>query len=399
MKYDYITIGAGIAGVTAVRSIRQHDKTGSVLLIDGEDRLPYKRTKISKTMAAGFTTNAFALLSEDDLHGMNISYQRMKINHIDVIHKTLSSQQGDILHWNKLLLCTGAQVVLPGFDDAAAKRIFPIRTANDVEQLLGQLHGRKNIAVVGGGVLGVEVAQQLAKLGAKVSLLFKDNRLMEQHFDTYLSAQLEVEMQQAGIQLFPDKRIVAINVLQSDECKLMFFSGESHIADVVVSCLGTSPNIQLARQAGLQTSKGIQTDWEMRCHISDVFAAGDTVELPDGRVEGLWHAAEYQGMIAGTNAAGGYMAHDRRGFRMKLETENSFYFSQMPWPISENQLVWSSADGKKYYRLFFSADKLVGALMCNDAPNAKRLQKAIWEEWDLAAVKQSFFIELSTENV
>jgi NAD(P)H-nitrite reductase large subunit len=399
MKYDYITIGAGIAGVTAVRSIRQHDKSGSVLLVDGEDRLPYKRTKISKTMATGFTTNAFALLSEDDLRGMNIFYQRMKINSIDLLNKTIRDQQGEILHWNKLLLCTGAEVVLPDFDDAAAKRIFPIRTAKDVEQLLGQLHGRKNVAVVGGGVLGVEVAEQIAKLGAEVSILFQGDRLMERHFDAHLSAQLKLEMQQAGIQLFPGKRIVAMNVSQSDVCELMFSSGESHLTDLVVSCIGTRPNFQLARQSGIQTSKGIQTDWEMRCYIPDVFAAGDTVELPDGRVEGLWHAAEYQGMIAGTNAAGGCLVHDRRGFRMKLETENSFYFSQFPRVIPENQLVWSSADGKKYYSLLFSANKLVGALMYNDAPNAKRLQQAIWEEWDLTTAKQSFFIENSKERV
>lgn len=393
MYFDYAIIGAGIAGLKAAQSIRNQHPTGSILLVNGEDRLPYKRTRISKAMAKGFDADAFALHDELYFQEMNISYKCLQISSIDVNGKCLFDRHGGAIHWNKLLLCTGSNPVFPAFDREAASFIFPVRTALDVETIVKKLKSNRKIAIIGGGVLGVEVAEQLTIMGHRPYLYFAGSHLLETYLDSFLSEKLANELHNSGVRLFPQHRIMAIENSTSDVCALVTDAGDCFSTDLIISCIGSRPNVLMAMEAGIPASIGIKTDWKMCCQAPDVYAAGDVVQLPDGRVEGLWHAAEYQGMIAGTNAAGGNMVHDKRGFRMKLESQNSFYFSQIPVEAADSQEIWKSSDGTRYYKVFFLGNQLSGALMWNDAARAKILQKAIWEGWDRKMVAESFFVD------
>lgn len=380
--YRYLIIGAGIAGLTAVRAIRERDPSGSILLVSEEDRVPYKRTKISKYLARGFERDDFAMESGE-------WYQE---NHIDLavgetvlsvdpgLHRAHLPVVGEV-RWEKLVFANGSLAILPpGME--LGRAVAVVRTASDVERLRQAVMPMKRILVAGGGVLGVEVAEQLTALGKAVVLAGRRAHLLGTHLNEEVSGTLENLLRENGVELLLNAPVTAIDIDRSrrGEVSVATPRGTTR-ADMAVFCIGVRPNIGLARSAGLATGQGIQVDANLRTSHPDIYAAGDVAEHPGGFVSFLWHAAELQGQIAGANAAGDLITHDLPPFRLKCEVFGNYFFSMSPPTVSEGIKVVRGLEGSRYRALFYRDGRLCGAVMVNDKERAKSYVKAVREGW------------------
>lgn len=387
--YDYVVIGSGIAGINASESIRKQDASGKILLINGEDRLPYKRTSISKRLSAGFQKEELALKPVEWYEQMTIELVNGTVSQVLLETKELILGNEKI-QWNKLIMCTGSKPVeiYPILPPWAGLHYF--RNAADVDFIRSQNKGNEHIVIIGGGVQGIELTEQMLSLGNKVSLIHHAKMLMNRHFDDFMADHLGQLLKEKGVEVFLETQAIAMQKIENKCFEIILDRGEPLRYDKIIVSIGTMPDIHLASEAGLKTNKGILVDQFLKTSHPDVYAAGDVAEHSGGLVSGLWHAAEKQGMIAGANATGKQFEFEKTNFRLKLNAFNQYYFSMNPQidnPEFEDVICQKD---DKYYRLFFAEERLCGALMMNDKDKAKLLETAIRESVERVEIMRVF---------
>ncbi|PKP52607.1 MAG: hypothetical protein CVT92_08230 [Bacteroidetes bacterium HGW-Bacteroidetes-1] len=389
-SYDYIIVGAGIAGMKAVEAIRRYDGDGSILLINGEDRLPYKRTRISKNIHGGFERNAFAITTASWFETMQIDYLSGRAKTIALKTQILLDENKEKYRWRKLILCNGTLPVLPILKGNGKQDIMVLRTASDAEMIISKAQKAEKILVSGGGVLGIEIAAEMVLAGKNVSLVHRDAYLMNKHFDSELSKRLHHLLQEHGIQVILQEKIDAVSRTGNDKI-LVEVGGLIHmLTDMVIFSVGVMPDISIAKQSGLSTNRGIKVNEFLETSYPNIYAAGDVAEHPDGNVTGLWHAAENQGTIAGSNASGEKIKYQNKPYRLKLEVFDQYYFSMNVPEFFVNRDELIHENHNKYYHFFFEGGKLSGLLMANDKPMAKTCETAVKQNWTKELVVKTF---------
>lgn len=391
-QYRYIVVGAGIAGLSAARAIRERDTTGSLLLVNREDRIPYKRTKISKKLAAGFGRDEFALEPAEWYRENGIELVTGEsVVEIDTKECGLRLGSGRKEGWERLVLAPGASPSLPvGIEVSDSEGIHVLRTALEVERLREGLEGVRRVIIVGNGVLGVEAAEQLRLLGKEVVLIGSGPRLLTNRLNSDLSDLLASRLETEGVELHTNERVESV-----DREGENFLGGLSVrtakgmvIGDLVLFATGVRPDIDSAQRAGIAVGHGILVDEALRTSQPNVYAAGDAAEHAGGYISFLWHAAELQGEIAGANAAGDSLRHECPPFRMKCEVYGEYYFS-MDLPRSEEGFtVRVEREGPLYRSLYYRDGGLRGAVMANDKERAKLYVRAVRERWSEKDVRR-----------
>ncbi len=413
-----VVAGAGIAGFTAAKTLASIGGAVDIVLVNGEDRLPYKRTKISKNMP--FSRDAFSLETDDWYRSNRISLlSGRKVVELDIGQKRVSLDDGQTIRWDAALLTTGsvsAPLEVPGADRVP---IHTVWTAADVEHLLDATKGARRILVVGGGVLGVEVCEQFSRMGKEVVFSVSARGVMGRQLNDYASRHLARFIESNGIEIAAGKRVSALEPGRPGETNagegITAILGNERVGvDAVVACTGVRPSVDLAVGAGIDVRRGITVNEYLETSAPGVFAAGDVAEHAQGFLSYLWHAAEYQGEIAARNAASylGLGTQNPRSifenppFRLKCEVFGQYYFSAGVLPgvntahaagitaarrIEEEsayRAVEQTGSGDRYRLLWYRANRLVGVIMVNDRDRAKTYQKAVREGWAPNSVEE-----------
>ena len=370
MKHrDFIVAGAGSAGRTAVETLRQEAPDATLLLVDAEPVLPYKRTNVSKYVTDGFLQDQFAVHDESWYTS----------NGIELVTGTVAEQlkpddnsilvNGERITYGALLLALGARPRLP-FASAPDNRwsfLWNEREGRTLHQDLASRYSPSpnsasplRVIIVGMGVLGVEAAWQARQLGAQVSMLGMARNPMDQYLDSLTAEVLTKTLQREGIQLFFERKVNALSESVDESgntsaVKVETDSGDME-ADYAVIAAGSKPEISLAESAGLRVNRGIIVDSSLRTSGPAIWAAGDCAEHPGGEVTGLWHAAENQGRLAALSMLGQKVNNDNPPYRLKCEVFGGYWFSAGFAGDSENAEVWNI--GENLWRPRFDSGRL-----------------------------------------
>ena len=385
-----VIIGGGIAGISAARAIRRVDRSWSIALVDDEDRLPYKRTKISKNIAQGFARDDFALHPKDWYAECGIQLKLgTRVEKIDVAAKTITLEDGERPPWDRLILAPGADARVPDVRGYDEERCHTIRRASDVDRLVASLGGSRRILVVGLGVLGIEVCDQLVKAGYSVGAACAGNSIMPRDLNASTQKMMKELLVANGVELYMGFRVESI-CASGKEVEVS--SGkETVVVDHVIFAVGSIPRNELANSGGLQTDQGILVNQFLQTSQNDVFAAGDAVQLADGRIPHLWHEAEMLGEIAGVNAVGERKQYSNVAFRLKCEVFGSYFFSVgLPESRNLNSYAVLEVTGTPYQCFYFADSKLVGVVMVDDPERAKMYESAVRQGMSEIEVNREF---------
>ena len=381
-SYEVVIAGAGIAGVTAAESIAERGGGETVLIVNGEDRAPYKRTKISKNIAGGFEPDAYSLHTNDWYASRGIEiWTGTSINAINTQDRSAGTSDGRSINWRSLVVSTGSlprHLTLPTLKPGS---YFVIRSAAQVEELIGSLGEIDRVAVIGLGVLGVEVTDQLCRLGKKVVSIGKESLVMPRDLNSKAAEQMHREIHRCGIDLRLEEEIEGIEREPSSEFRIELKSGVA-MCELIILCIGSTPDINLARDSGIAVEKGIIVDNNLKTSVPGIFSAGDVAEHEGGYISRLWHAAEAQGRIAGLNAVGEELTYNQPPFRLKCEVFDRFFFSvgkPHPQEIANYEIV--EVEAREYRCLYFRDDHLHGVVMIDDKERAKEYERAVCERW------------------
>jgi len=380
---EFVIIGGSIAGLSAIKAIREENSTAHILWVTNEDRLPYKRTQINKNITIGFEKDAFAMVDHDWLIDNHIELLFDEVILISHDKKELTFKHRGNLKYEKLILCTGNIPKKISIAELDEEYIFHIHTARQAENIIRNANKAKDYLVIGAGVEGIETAEQLIKLNKNVTIVEKENHVLKRFFTPKYSKYIEEILHVKNANLLLNNH--TIEFIEEKENKVyLSLDGKIRKFDSIISTIGYIPNLKLAIDSKIQTNKGILVDKYLQTSIEGIYAAGDAAEHTEGAITGLWHAAEKQGYIAGKNACSLKTELTLEPYRMKTELFNQFFFSVLP---KEDELKLITEEKALITRdLYFKNNKLHACLMRNDKERAKIYQKALLEHWDLNTI-------------
>ncbi|MCK9208411.1 MAG: NAD(P)/FAD-dependent oxidoreductase [Salinivirgaceae bacterium] len=382
-KYPYLVVGAGIAGLSAVKKIRELDIKSSILIITDEDRLPYKRTKINKSIAKGFEKEEFQLFDAKWYNENNVELCYTKAIRLTLAEKEMELSRQAKVTYGKLLLSQGSKPYIPKINGLDEQKTHAVHFAGQVEKLRNEVETKHKILIVGGSVEGLETANQFIKMGKEVTVVERNQNPLSRFFPPELAKQIVSDLHTDGVDYFDNFHLSELNRNAKGQYQLQSPKGMQEF-DTVVVCAGTQPDIQLAKLAGIKTERGICVNEFMQTSDVHVFAAGDVAQHPDGSVTGLWHSAEFQGFCAGENMAAFGKVYQPVPQRLKTSLFGGFYFSANFSRSKElNVKTITEKQGNLFREFYIKDGKVQGLVMSNDKERDKLYQKAVAENWSV----------------
>jgi NADPH-dependent 2,4-dienoyl-CoA reductase/sulfur reductase-like enzyme len=304
--FDLVVCGGGPAGHAAVRAYREAGGTGSVLLASGEDRLPYARPPLSKEYLRGEVAATELPLEDVAWYAAReiVTALDTKVRGLDPAGRRLLLG-AETIAFTTVVLATGASpaaLPVPGGDDPA---ILRLRRPDHSDRIrVAGAHG--DVAVIGSGFIGCEVAASLALTGTRVHLVGEESVPQEALLGTDAGTRIAAWLAEAGVELLLGSAVQRID----DARTVVLENGRELTADTVVTGAGIEPNTALATVAGITLDHDrVPCDAAMRSDAPGVLVAGDVAYAWNdaaGRrlVVQHWGEAERMGEVAGRTAAG-----------------------------------------------------------------------------------------------
>ena len=319
----YLLIGGGLAGSSAAEAIRARDPQGSLMLIGQEVNRPYHRPPLSKEFLRREKSRAELTTLPVGWFEQNHCELRTgrRVSRIDASRRAVTLDSGEDISCDAMLIATGgspAPLVIPGADMAG---VFYIRTIEDVDRVHhaidqakahGQPHaggtGRGVVGVIGGGVLGVELAASLTQLGLHVRLFHSREYPWDRFAGEGIGKFLLRYLESRGVEPHPSQRPQAIEG-DGRVQRVVLPNGEPIKCDFVIAAVGMNANRDLLRGTPIAAEKAILADAHCRTNVEGIYAAGDCAAVFDPlfgkhRILDHWDNARVTGAIAGANMAG-----------------------------------------------------------------------------------------------
>jgi NADPH-dependent 2,4-dienoyl-CoA reductase/sulfur reductase-like enzyme len=300
--YTYLIIGGGMTADAALHAIREADPQGSIGLISAETDPPYDRPPLTKGLWKDKTLDSVWRHTEGQKADLRLGVKATAINPET---RTVTVAGGKSFTYAKLLLATGGS---PRTLDFGADHIIYYRAVGDYRRLRALAEKGKDFAVIGGGFIGSEIAAALSMNQKQVTLIFPGKGICSRVFPADLSEFLNDFYGQKGVKVLNGESAVGLEPRGGRFALKTKGHGEI-VVDGVVAGLGITPNLELARAAGLETGDGIVVDELLRASKPDIYAAGDVASFHNPALNQRMRVehednANTMGRIAGQNMAG-----------------------------------------------------------------------------------------------
>lgn len=372
-----VIAGAGIAGVCAAEAARQASPEARITLLGKEEELPYYRLNLTRYLAGEIGADQLPMHDREWYAKRNIELRLgCELRRIDPQQRQLTLADGELLAYDRLVLAIGSHPFVPPMAGGARENVTVLRTRQDAERVLGWLHPEVACVVIGGGLLGLETAGALVRRGAQVTLLESFGWLLPQQLNRRAGELLGAYAERFGIEVLSDVRIRQID---GDERArgVALEDGRFVPADVVIITAGVRTNSYLARLAGLEVNQGVLVDDALRSSVPEIYAAGDVAEHR-GVTYGTWAPAQFQGTIAGMNAAGGAVEFGGipRSNLLKVLGYDMLSIGQVH-PGDGSYQIFDWGEGEDYCQLVFRDDRLVGAVLLGEMRHSAAVKHLI----------------------
>lgn len=290
-----IIIGSGPAGYYCASKLMGPEE--SITLLDGEGVGFYSKIRLPDYVAGEIPREKIFLSLPNFLTDKGVEVKSgLKAISINVDKKTLSAGEGGkvLLPWDRLVLATGGTAFIPPVEGAAAKDILVLRSLEDAEKLLARTGPKKQVLVMGGGLLGLEAAWALIKRDCIVRVVEYFPNLLPRQLSPEQGEEVKGSLEQRGFVFNLGQTLIRLEHSDSGKYTASLSSGESLEVDAVLASAGVRPNCELAKKAGIAVHRGILVNERLQTSVPNIFAIGDCTELADGSIPGLWMAASHQ---------------------------------------------------------------------------------------------------------
>ena len=315
-----LIIGGGHAGANTAYALRKDGFDGEIKIVCDEGHLPYHRPPLSKDfLKQKIEKEKLFFKSTDFYKDQNISIElNTFIDSIDIDSNTANANEC-LIDFDYLVFATGASPRKLMMENADANNLFYLRQISDVLIMHKEISSSKNIVLIGGGYIGLEVASAMIELGLNVTVLEAEERILKRVTSPEVSKFYDDFHTEKGVKIICNAKVSA---LQADDQKIHTISlesGDSIPTDMVLVGIGAIPNTKLAESIGLECDNGIKTDQYCRTLKPNILAIGDcaksfnTLLNKDLRLESVPNALA-QSKVASSSIIG-----------------NDLFNNEMPW--------------------------------------------------------------------
>lgn len=391
----YVIVGASYAAVGAVEEIRLIDSEGEILIISDEPYRIYARPLISYYLEKRVSEKNMYYRPEEFYEKNNLKLvSGKKVLKVDPDGRKITLDDKSVIDYDRLLICTGGKPFIPPLKGIDSKNIFSFIKWDDAKKIKKLATRKKEVLVVGGGLIGLKAAEGLGGLGLKVTIIEKEPSVLPLVLDETAGKILRKHLKDNGVNMVTGN--VASEILADESgCVrgVMLDNGKSHKCDFLIIAIGVRPNIDLIEGAKIEVNRGIVVDRRMRTNVENIYAAGDVVEAWDllsdsNSVIAIAPLAVEQGKVAGCNMAGGERTYvggiamnSTDVFNMPLMTMG------LTKNLDESYEIKSFKKAKIYKKLVFKDNRLKGAILIGDVNYGGALTQLIRNQEEIKDIK------------
>ncbi|MBQ0757375.1 MAG: FAD-dependent oxidoreductase [Amphritea sp.] len=302
-----VIIGGGHAGYQSADSLRRAGYEGVITLVDGEGHLPYQRPPLSKSHLLNDTGEDALLFRTQtyyDDHNIDLKLGHRVVS-ISRTEKQVRLDNNETLCYEKLIIATGAklrQLDLPG---SKLNGVGYIKSLDDIRYIQDHLNQTEETVIIGGGFIALEFAATAAKLGKKVTVLVRGQRILANNVTAELSQYMLDIHHQHGVDIRFDAQVDHISGDDSGNVEAVRLKDGTLLpAQLVLAGIGVTADTELAVEAKLLCHDGVIVDAQCRTNDRDIFAAGDSAKYKNPftgteiRLESVQNAVDQAKVIA-----------------------------------------------------------------------------------------------------
>ncbi len=385
-----VIVGNGVAGMGVAEALRRASASVQIDVVGNEPHAFYNRMGIGRLIYDASGMDALQLVPPDWPAKQQVQVWTQTVGaRIDRAARQLTLASGQTLPYDKLVLATGARSTPPDATFMSHPNAFVLRSADDARAIRDYVHRRKaqRALVVGGGVLGVEAADALHKLGLKVTLLQRADRLMNAQLDEPGAAKLQGYLESIGLQVLTHTSVTKYE--GQPQLQAAWLSHGPRVrADVFVAALGIQANTFLAEQAGLTLGdNGVRVDRHMQTSDPHIYAVGDVADLK-GTPRGLWPIGAAHAAAAVEALLGAPVPYATPRIVLQLKCEGIDLRSQGDIVAREGDEDFHAREGDEaWWRLIVRSGQLAGGLYVGPPGSAKAFTKLLQQPLDLGPIR------------
>ena len=397
---DYLIIGSSHAGLAALSALRMHDTEGTVTMVTRDASLPYSPTVLPYVVSGRSQPERVYLKDAEYFRAQDVEYvPGVEVAQVATARDVARLANGEEIVYKSLLVASGARPVVPPIPGLDHVRYHVLRTLSDAVALRDSLVGARQAVVLGAGLVGMHAAENLARVGARVSIVEMEPHILPGYFDGLAAAMIANKFSAEGVDLHVGARAERIEAL-GERCRVVLDTGIELPCDLLVVSVGVAPAIGFLKDSGIEVDRGVLVDDTMRTNVGNVYAAGDVAQARgfyDGAktLNGILPDAVEQGRIAGMAMAGDPGVKPYPG-GVPLNTYT--FFGQHAVSVGTQGTsipdaeVSVDADAARmtYLKIVLKNDRLLGIFGINAAFDPGVMWELILRRIDLGPVRERF---------
>lgn len=372
-------VGAGAAAFRFIQNYREINTSDEIIVFSNEENPFYNRVLLPEYVTAELSWEQLLKIKEDSLSKLNITLKSgVSIDNINTKENIILDSDGITHSFDSLILATGSRPFVPENAQLHLPGRFTIRKKEDADRLKNYLDNtnlvpeEQHVVIVGGGLLGLELAAALKHKKVKITIIQRASRLMERQLDRISSKLLAEEVQLRDIQIYFDNEVSTVFETDNpNEIEIALKSGRIIIANAIVYTIGTIPNIEIAKESGISCGRGVKVNQYLQSSIPNVFAIGEIAEF-NNQLFGITSAAEEQADVLANYMAGDISSFYKGSVLMnilKLEDINLCSIGEIEIPDNDDsyeEIVFADLRKRYYKKCIVKNDLLVGAILMGD---------------------------------
>jgi len=304
MEMHVVIVGSGVAGVTASRILRVNNPKAKISIYTDENHLFYPRPRLYEVLSGEASPREIYMFSEQwyEKRGI-IVHLNKKVTGVETAQKQLTLEDHSRINYDKVLLANGAHPFIPPIKGVEKTGVFALRSIRDALSIREYAKKTRKTIIIGGGLLGLEFAASLRKLGQQVEVVEIFPRLLPRQLDQDGAEIFKERIETRDIKIVLGVRTEEI-LGKKTVSGISLDNGKELDGNLVLISAGVRSNTDLAAEAGIRVEKGVVVDQYLQTSVNDVYAAGDVAEF-EGRVYGIIPAALEQARISAINMVEG----------------------------------------------------------------------------------------------
>lgn len=283
-NHPLIIVGSGHAGLQLARNVRRLQASAGLVMICADDGVDYSKPQLSHAFSQQQTAQHLTRKTAEELR-QELKMMLLSGQRVEAINPNARTVQvnGRTLAYSKLVLATGAHAFIPPMAGDAREEILTFNSLQEYLYLRERMTRGERVLVIGGGLIGTEIAHDLAVAGKRVSVCDPSPNLLASLLPEFAAQRLSTALRDLSCELMLNNTLEMLQRLPQG-VRATFTRGEEREFDHVICAAGLRPNIELAAQAGLNVERGVVVDNQLRTSDPDIYALGDVAQI-EGR---LW---------------------------------------------------------------------------------------------------------------